>query len=77
MKSVTSVVAQAYRSDVWTEVKVSRAETRGGHIYLKFAERDAQSAAVAQARASRCSAWACATSPTPSKAISRRKVPRH
>jgi hypothetical protein len=41
MKSVTSVVAQAYRSDVWTEVKVSRAETRGGHIYLKFAERDA------------------------------------
>ena len=77
MKSVTGVVAQAYRNGIWTQVKVSRTDTRGGHVYLKFAKRDAQSAAVAQARASRCSAWACAPSPMLSKAISRRKAPRY
>ncbi|WP_043459133.1 exodeoxyribonuclease VII large subunit [Azohydromonas australica] len=51
MKGVASAVAQAYRSGVWTRVEVSRADTRGGHVYVELAERDAQGAAVAQARA--------------------------
>lgn len=51
MKGVASAVAQAYRSGVWTRVEVSRADTRGGHVYLELAERDVQGAAVAQARA--------------------------
>jgi exodeoxyribonuclease VII large subunit len=51
MKGVASAVAQAYRSGVWTRVEVSRADTRCGHVYLELAERDAQGAAVAQARA--------------------------
>ncbi|WP_298236520.1 exodeoxyribonuclease VII large subunit [uncultured Azohydromonas sp.] len=51
LKGVASAVAQAYRSGVWTRVEVSRADTRGGHVYLELAERDAQGAGVAQARA--------------------------
>ncbi|WP_029001058.1 exodeoxyribonuclease VII large subunit [Azohydromonas australica] len=51
MKGVASAVAQAYRAGVWTRVEVSRADVRNGHVYLELAERDAQGAAVAQARA--------------------------
>lgn len=52
LEGVAQVVAQAFRTGVWTVVDVVQARTKDGHVYLELSERDAQGVVLATARAS-------------------------
>lgn len=51
MSGVAQAVAQVYKSGVWTQVEVVKADARKGHVYLELAERNAYGDLLAQARA--------------------------
>ena len=52
LAGVAQVVAQAYRSGVWTIVEVVEVRGRNGHVFLELSERNADGNVLATARAS-------------------------
>jgi exodeoxyribonuclease VII large subunit len=51
LRGVGEAVAAAYASGVWTQIEVSEATVRNGHVYLDVSERDSAGQLVAKARA--------------------------
>jgi exodeoxyribonuclease VII large subunit len=51
LAGVARAVAQSFAAGVWTRVEVVQARTRGGHVYLELAERDAAGSVLAKADA--------------------------
>ena len=51
LAGVADLVSQAYRSGVWTQVEVLKADLRSGHVYLELGERNLLGNTIAQARA--------------------------
>jgi exodeoxyribonuclease VII large subunit len=51
LAGVAQVVAQAFKSGVWTMVEVVEAKTRNGHVYLELSERTPEGNVLATARA--------------------------